>query len=399
MKSLPVATPASLAVLALCTALLAGCGSGSLLGSDKIDYKSASAKTEPLEVPPDLSQLARDNRFTTQGGVISASSTLGATAPAALATGSGGSSGSSGSGSGSSSGSSGSGSSSSVAMLSKGDVRVERAGQQRWLVVPMTPEQLWPELRAFWAENGFTLTTDNPEAGVMETNWAENRAKLPQDIIRNTLGRLIDNLYDTGERDLFRTRVERTADGAEVYLTHQGLEETYTNETKDITAWRPRAQDPELEAEFLTRLMTRLGKPEPAARAAVDTATERPARARLLAGQPGAALEVDDGFERAWRRVGLALDRSGFSVEDRDRAAGVYFVRYVDPTQAGKGAPGFFARLFDSTPQGLSGPQRYRVALKAADGKTTVSVLSANGDPEGGDAGRRIVERLVSELR
>jgi len=233
----------------------------------------------------------------------------------------------------------------------------------------------------------------------METDWAENRSKLPQDIIRSTIGRVIGGLYDTGERDRFRTRIERTANGSEVYISHRGMVEVYTGERKESTTWQSRPADPQLEAEFLSKLMVRLGtREETAARAAVAGAPEVPARARTQGGA-NAALEVDEPFDRAWRRVGLALDRTGFTVEDRDRTGGLYFVRYIDPKYAGKDEPGFFSRLFGLDKDSQRGPVRYRIAVKGSGDKTQVSVLSSSGAPEAGDNAQRIVGQLVNELR
>ena len=368
------ATPARCTALAL-VVLLGGCSTvEGFLSGDRVDYRSQAVKTKPLEVPPDLTQLARDPRYAPQGGVISASATP--QTPQLLQ---------------------GSAPLTSVAPAVAGKVRIEKQGPHRWLVVEATPEALYPEIKAFWEERGFRLTTDNPQAGVMETDWVENRAKLPNDLIRSTLGRLVDRLYDTGERDRFRTRLERGAAGTEIYVTHRGLEEVYTNELKDSTGWRPRDNDPLLEAEILTQLLTKLGTRDQAtARAAVAAAPEAPPRAREIAGP--ATLEVDEPFDRAWRRVGLALDRGGFTVEDRDRSAGIYFVRYVDPKTAGVDEPNFFARLF-----GAKGPNkdpvRYRVAVKASGDKSTVAVQSSAGAPETGDNGKSIVARLVRELR
>jgi outer membrane protein assembly factor BamC len=284
-----------------------------------------------------------------------------------------------------------------------GPYRIERNDNARWLVTSLKPEQVWPQLQAFFKDRGLTLVVDQPEAGVMETEWAENRARLPQDIIRRTLGRVLDSLYSTSELDKYRVRVERVAEGSEIYLSHRGLQEVYSNTTKDTTVWQPRPRELELEAAMLSRLMVKLGTPADQARAAetavvTASAATAPTRARALPGRAAASLQIDDSFDRAWRRVGLALDRSGFTVEDRDRAQGVYFVRYVDPAQAGKEEPGFFARLFGSD-KGPTGPVRYRVSVKADGPATVVSVLNADGAPENGEAGQRIVTLLVEDLK
>jgi len=358
--------------------LLCGCSSiTDIFAGDKVDYRSSSAtKGKSLEVPPDLTQLTRDSRYQAPGGVVSAAANTGAAAARpgnAPAT-------------------------ATVALMSQGAVRVERMGTQRWLVVPAAPEKIWPQIKAFWTERGFTFTAESAETGLMETDWAENRSKLPTDLLRRTLGRVVDGLYDTGQRDRYRTRVERASDGStEIYISHRGLEEVYSDERKDSTVWRPRPNDPQLEAQMLTLLMVQLGAKEETARTAVAAAVEQPTRARVLSGRDAATLEMDEPFDRAWRRVGLALDRSGFSVEDRDRTAGVYYVRYVDQ-KAVAAEPGFFGKLFSSASAAVA-PVKYRVSVKASGDKTLVSVLTAAGAPEAGDSGQRIVSLLAGELK
>jgi len=358
-----------------CVVTVASCSSfESFVAGDKIDYKNQANKTAPLEVPPDLSQLARETRYQPQGGVISASgmqanvATAAATAPV-------------------------------IAPSTVGEFRIERDGNQRWLVTPIAPERLWPQLRLFWTEAGFSLAVDEVQTGVMETDWAENRAKIPMDGIRRLFGGVLEPFYSTGERDRFRTRVERTATGSEIYITHRGIEEYMSTDTKDIPVWRNRPNDPQLEAAMLVRLMAKLGsKPDAAgAQVAAAAASAPTGRARVVNGAPGATLEFDESFDRAWRRVGLALDRSGFTVEDRDRSGGLYFVRYVDPKYAGQEEPNFFAKLFSSD-KGAGNPQRYRIAVTRAGEKSQVAVQSSQGAPENSETGRRIVALLVEQL-
>ena len=362
---------AKLGVLAACAAL-AAC---SVLENDRIDYKSAT-KGQTLDVPPDLTQLSRDSRYQVPGGPVTASSyQIGQSAPTLP-----------------------------TAATTVGDVRIERAGDKRWLVVNRPADQLWGPVRDFWQENGFLLSLDQSNLGIMETDWAENRAKIPQDVIRNTLGKLLDSLYSTGERDRFRTRLERTAAGSEIYISHRGLQEVYVSAQRDQTMWTNRPADHQLEAEFLSLLMVKLGaRPEEARNVVAAAApSAQPARARMLAGQP-AALRVDESFERAWRRVGLALDRSGFTVEDRDRAAGTYFVRYADPKNiAPQEQPGFFKRLFSfgrGDKSENTALNRYRIAVKGEGDATTVSVLDAQGAPERTEIGQRIVSLLLEDLK
>ncbi len=355
---------------------LAGCSTfDTMMTGEKLDYRSQASKTQSLDIPPDLTQLARDGRYQPQSGVVSASTLRqGGTAPAAAAA------------------------VAVVAPTASGEMRIERQGNTRWLVSSLPPETIYPLLRSFWAERGFSLTEDSAETGVMETAWAENRAKLPQDFVRATIGRLFDNAYSTGERDRFRSRVERTATGSEVFISHKGLMEVYVSPQKDATMWQLRPSDPDLEAEMLARLMIRLGAKDDVARSTVAAAPAAAPKARVATVAATAAMELDEPFDRAWRRVGLALDRSGFTVEDRDRTAGLYFVRYVDPKFAGKEEPNFFAKLFSSDKDAAK-PQRYRVLVKANGAKSQVTVQNNLGAADDSAPARQIVGRLIDDLK
>ena len=383
--------PNSVRSLCLSIALvLAGCSSyDQLVNGDSVDYRTQGNKTAPLDVPPDLTQLSRDPRYAPQGAAVSANA-LQSNAPAAAL--------------------GGGAKTKEVAVNEIEGTRIERLGNDRWLYTPLPPDQLWPQLRTFWQERGLALTVDLPEAGVMETDWAENRAKIPQDIIRGTIGKVFDSAYSTGERDKFRTRVERNpTGGSDVFITMRSMVEVYDTVDRTNTVWQPQPPDPQMEAEMLGRLLLKLtAKPLPQAASAsaptnaaalVTSVAPPPPRARMVAGAATPTLQVDDSFDRAWRRVGLALDRSGFTVEDRDRAQGIYFVRYVDPKTAGQAEPNFFTKLFTSGKDAAAKPVRYRVTVKT-DGKTSlVTVLDGEGLPATGEAGRSIVDMLLNELK
>lgn len=351
----------------LVAALTSACSSLSLDGPS-VDYKSAG-RAAPLDVPPDLTQLPRDDRFnapvSTQAKVPGTNI---ATAP--------------------------------ILPQPATGARLERSGTQRWIVTDQTPEQVWPQIKDFWTQLGFTLRIENRDAGIMETDWAEDRAKLPKDFIARTIGAIAGQLFDTGDRDLFRTRIERVANGTEIYISHRGATEV-VNSSKDDTIWQPRPNDPNLEAEFLQRMLMRLGVEESKARATVAGSTAAPAaaRARVVGTGQTAYLELDDNVERAWRRVGLALDRTGFTVEERDRANGSYVVRYVPPRKPEKEQPGLFSRLFGKS-DAAAAPERYRISLKAEGDKTRVAVVSRdNPSNTRAPSNDNILKLLSDELK
>lgn len=360
------------------TLLGSGCSSlSNALSGDKIDYRSSGSQSVRLDVPPDLSQLAGQSRFTQVSPAIVTASSMGQQAQSATSTGS------------------------QVAPKAVGDIRLERQGQTRWLVVNQSPEQVYEKVRAFWSSVGFELVIDQPTAGLMETNWNENRARLNEGGVRGLLGSVLDRLYDTGERDQFRTRLERTSQGTEVYVSHRGLEEVYEGDRKDRTTWRGRPSDANLEAEMLARMMVALGGTKEQAAQVRDEAAKQqsatqPAGTLATLNADATSVTLRGEPDLAWRRVGLALDRGGFTVEGRDRASGTYEVRLSvnDPAAA---QPGFFSRLFSrgSKEETLA---RYRVKLQTQGRETLVSVLSEAGQPVNNDTTRLIAKRLVDEL-
>ncbi len=361
-------------------AALAACGTLEL-PTKKIEYKSAG-KLPPLDVPPDLTRPTGDERF-----VVPDAGARGAATYSAYQRDREGRRDPTGSG---------------VVLPAQGDARVERAGTQRWLVIKGDPQKLWPAVKDFWQEIGFIVNVEMPEAGVMETDWAENRARVPDGFIRNTLGKLLDSVYSTSERDKFRTRLERGGEPGttEVFISHRGMEEVYTSLAEDETKWQPRPSNPELEAEMLRRMMVRLGVPDERARSQV-AGIQAPPRATLQKGGDGAALAMNEQFDRAWRRVGLALDRVGFTVEDRDRSKGVYFVRYIDPEIDNKSAEnkGWLSRLKFWGSSDPKKAEQYRVLVKDMGDRAEVNVLNKDGAREQSATANRILTLLHEQLK
>ncbi len=364
-------------------AVLSGCG---LFGGDTAttDYKTAST-LPPLEVPPDLTSPQRDNRYVVPDSARSSATLSNYQAerrekPRAAGP---------------------------LAVLPEiENLRIERAGAERWLVVPEPPEKVWPLVKEFWVERGFLIKLEAPEAGVMETDWAESRAMIDEGGVRSLLGKFLDQFYSTSERDKFRTRLERTPDGkgTEVYISHRGMEELYTtreptSSTTGQTGWQPRPSDPQLEAEFLRRLMVRLGVQDEKAKQML-AAAQTPERAEIVKRNDGSeALQVNEPFDRAWRRVGLALDRVGFTVEDRDRQNGVYFVRYADPEAEMKEKDkGLIARMFSFGDSKVK-PEQYRVQITSDAQASQVLVLNKEGAAEVSKTAQRILSLLHEQLK
>lgn len=358
---------------------LMGCSSSGL-GSKRVDYRSGAAQVPSLEVPPDLTAPGSDERYRVPQGdgenvaTFSDYSKGGAAAEQ--------------------------GRGASAVLPQVTGVRLERNETQRWLVVNDKPENVWFVVKAFLQENGLAIQSEDQAAGVMETEWAENRAKIPQGAIRNVIGKVFDNAYSSGERDQYRVRLERGKDGesTEVYITHRGMEEVLSAD-QNTSKWQARPNDPEMEAIMLQRLMARYGGSETRTASAAETTTSSAATADAPSPAGAASLEeifdgskiivMNDAFDRSWRRAGLAIERAGLAVEDRDRVRGIYFLK---PANAEKGWMDKLMFWEDDEDTG----RRYRVNIK--DGGTVCEVSVTDQDGAKDETSGRILEAIYKNI-
>ena len=354
--------------------LMAGCGSMSL-ENKRVDYKSTAAKVvPPLEVPPDLTAPAAADQYAipeTNSESASYSDYARNGATQAIR--------------------------STQVLPENRKVHLMRSGSRRWLLVNDKAENLWPLIKEFWQENGFVIKTENQQAGVIETDWAENREKIPKSGLRKIFGRVFDNLYDSGERDMYRTRIERSEDGngTEIYVTQYGMEQVLTEDKKDFR-WQPRPNDPELEAATIQMLMVKLGgdvkNQTSTSGGATESEQEPPGTVKLLT-QPdgGKVIVLAEPFDRSWRKVGIALDHADVVVEDKDRAKGLYFLR-VDVVHQKKG----WSKLAYWQKSEASEPHHYQVFVHESGKNCEVGAHTSEGGND--STAQSIVDELYNSL-
>jgi outer membrane protein assembly factor BamC len=361
----------------LATLLMLGLSGCNMFGN-KPESSPATTRAA-LEVPPDLARPAGDDLAAVPPGGTAAYSDYTAKAPAAASTAAGETAPADGK--------------AAPAVPASSNVRLERDGSQRWLVVQQAPDQTMERVRGHLASRNLKLAVDDPKSGIFETEWEKRKVKLGT----NVLTRAFASLQSTGLRDKFRVRVEpgREPGTSEVYVSHLGLEEVLTGniDSGPSSTWQPRATDLQAESEFLSALMTSFGMSEQAAKDQVGTAAT------------GSAVKVKDGLllqqqdmDQAWRRVGQALDRSAFAIEDRDRARGVYYVYDRSAAGAAKNKTlfGGWLTLGEST-EVIE--ERFQVALTAAEGGIGLKVLNVKGEKTETKNGERLLEYLQQQLR
>ncbi|MGG1943210.1 outer membrane protein assembly factor BamC [Trinickia sp. NRRL B-1857] len=364
------------AALVLAISSLAGCDTlNDWFASDRVDYKSTGS-APPLKVPSDLNEAKVQSQYTAPpvsaalGGAPTRNMTVAGNSSEGVPT-----------------------------AQDPFGMHIERDGDRRWLVVDgRTPEQLWPQLEEFWKDNGFALKSDAPATGIMTTDWAENRANIPDDWFRRTIGHLIDFAYSSGTRDSFRTLVVQGGDGStDISITHSALEEVLTGQDKDSSRWVERPRNPVLEAVFLAKLMQQFGLTDAQSKQLLTDARSTSAPATIDMNAGSTTLALSDRFDVAWLRVGLALDRTNFTVDNRDREKGVYYVRYADSTQELK-RDGLLGKLFFSGASKQKTGKEFLVNVHPNGTGTEVSVLDANGQLDASSDAKNLISLLHAQL-
>ena len=364
---------------------LAACGSSSSMNDTfsgrKVDYEHQSRDVQPLEIPPDLTTASYDEMMVVPdintGGSASYQDYAKERQGNRIVV--------------------------DKVLPEQNNIKLIREGVDvRHLVITGTKDQVWEKMREFWLNSGMLIKRENPATGILETEWAENRADIPQDMIRSALSYVMESFYSAGTRDKYRVRIEETvqADQVNLYLTHYGMEEVIENETTERTIWKPRPRDPELEAEMLGRMMVYMGVEERKAKALLArSATKKVDRATISRNAQGnARLVVKETFPRAWRRTGVALDRISFVVEDRNRENGLYYVQYVDPL-ADEGGKGLFSGLKFWKEDVAVDQSKYQIKLLPRGDDTVIIILDSNGQPDISKTAYRILNLLQEQLK
>lgn len=384
-----VKTAMRAAALTSAAVALTGCNVlGVNFSDDKVQYESSTSRA-PLEIPPDLTSIPKNDRFTvpTRPQIVSANAEAAKEEMAARKN----------------------GDAPSQILPATEVAKVVRDGQIRYVHVNEPAEKVWPVLQDFWGTVGLTVKDQDAASGVMQTEWAENKANLPKDIIRGTIGKVLDVVYDTGERDQYRARMERNDDGTcDIYITHKQMVEVLKGKQEDSTIWQPGPSDPQLEAEMLTRLAQKLETEfNPAAKPEEQRALDALAAVKYVPvsevvkaadGTPEAVV-ISEPFDRAWRRVGVALDRAGFDITDRDRREGLIMVKYLDPDyeKEVKKAQGFFSNMFGKG--SAVDPVPYQIRLTPEGDSTRVTVSGADGKVDTTGVAPRIVNLIGEQTR
>lgn len=373
-------------VLTLLAASLAACAHKKQ-SLPKLDYQSQNKKIVRLDVPPDLSNPSQGDRYqlpaaSLANGAVRASDLNKKPAGTQVIN------------------------NNQQVLTQVSNIHMHRDGTMRWLSIGNKQAgEIWPLLKAFWQEQGFTIEREEPAIGLMQTSWAENRAKLPNDAIRGLFEKVgLGGIYSSGERDMFTIRLERNAQGGtDVFFSQKGMKEVYTSKDNDSTAWQPRPNEPELEAAFLARFMQYLGADEQQVK--TEITAQKQQDQSVLAKQVGNQIILAGTQDRNWRRISLALDRIGLNVlgENTGKHAFLVEIAPAEGATASSKKTGMFSRLFgrhkDSDTLPKQQPRFVVLAEPLSPEGTKITLMNQDGSPYNSKDAQVWLQQLTQQLR
>jgi len=208
-----------------------------------------------------------------------------------------------------------------VAKESEELVRIQRLGEEEWVLASVAPGQLWPQVRAFLSTAGLQVARVDARAGLIETGWFQAEGA------------------SMNERYLFRIEqgVQRNTSELHVKQMYQA---------GDIENWPEKSADKERGSDMLLAVAQYIAS---AAEAPVSMMAQQAmgdggkvSMQEDAAGDPYIELKLP--YYRAWASVDRALRESNFKIRDLDRSSGLFFISFLPPEED----DGWFSWLFNS---------------------------------------------------
>lgn len=281
--------------------------------------------------------------------------------------------------------------------------RLVRDGRVAWLEFETAPENLWPLLKRFFAQEGLPLERSEPLNGLLATQWVETRQQPGQQGLARLFSSVFEGVSDSGLRDSFVLRLERSEDSTRLFLRHRGLQEVITSDVKVRenqieTAWGPRPRDADIEARLLHRMLVFFGLDEQRASGILSDAEARKIIDLAYVDQNERGekfLFVGQTTDLVWLKLEDALDNVGFDIDEVERNAGRISISRYGLISDPEAAKGVFGRLF-STKGELN---EYFVYLDTQAAGSRIRLRDPGGEVLPASEEQAILDALQGEFR
>ena len=245
-----------------------------------------------------------------------------------------------------------------VAGASSEVVRIQKLGDEQWVLVSFAPGQLWPQVRAYLTQVGIPLARIEASDGLMETDWTR---------------------FEEGQSEQrYRFRIEQ---GVQRNTAELHVLQMYRSDGDD--GWPETSADREQEDAMLMKLAQYVADnvdQTPVSMMAQQSISSsgRVSMQEDEAGNPSIRLELP--FYRAWASLDRAINDSSFDITDRNLSEKRYFMRYVESGEDGEG--GWFGWLFGRDRQARELEEHgYRLQLEeAAENAVLITIHREDGE-------------------
>ena len=222
------------------------------------------------------------------------------------------------------------------------DVRVERSGQRRWLIINKSSDIVWESAKDFFRQEGFSIKKSNKKIGILETDFLENYPEIPErslGLIRSMLSKALTARYTLPIIDKYRLRVEPIDEkSTEVHLTLFSMKEKLAKSGNvESTIWEAYEKDLALETEMLYRLMVYMTGDEVNSRQKILQASEQKnIETKVLDNFNGyAKLQFNSNLYETWDSINWALDQLNIEIEDKDIKERSFYIKSVGTSNIG----------------------------------------------------------------
>ncbi len=208
-------------------------------------------------------------------------------------------------------------------------VRVQALDGESWIVMELSTGQAWPRVRAFFEGNRLPLQQVDGQAGVLETNWLTSKT-------------------DPSVVERYQIAVQPGVQPATAEIHVQQKASSRDDMETIVLDWDTVSDASERERWMVMELANYLVQDSSSASVSLlAQGISEASRVKVVeeAGMP-AFIELQLGFDRAWAAMTLALKKTQFEVDDRNRSQGRYFMTYKPVASEEDGQSGFWSSLF-----------------------------------------------------
>lgn len=279
------------------------------------------------------------------------------------------------------------------------NMHIMQGGSERWLVIKnKNVNQVFPTMIAYLKQQGVHIKYQNQSIGLIQTDWFDKNNVAKTSTVHQFFEWIglshgmnaLPSLYT------FRVNLWQNKNDTQIFVTDYQMNVVPTDvipaSKQDIKTesgvasktWMSVPPNPQLELDFLMQFMAfvKLGpdeiKPNTITLENVATlpSTEpKVARDKLN----GSTLILNDSFDRAWWRTGLALERVGLGVADKNRSLGEFYV-YPLQDDVDNPDPSTFSRWFGDDKTNVQLPKaKYKIKLVSTGTQTTLTVEPYTG--------------------